>query len=300
MTAWTVNDIFKMAGFEDELGATNSSRAWHPVFEGGQFGTAEDRRMVPVDAMGWPTSMTLSDGRTADELWSRISDAARDVLPEQTFRTWLSSAEAVTLSDDGTLVVGAPTKFAVEWIEDKYGSLLAELARRPGAAHGAEARHRELVEEERRLARHLEENRVLREGLVSGLLGAAVVAVWFLVLDGLLRQPLFTPGALGSLLFHGVASPEQVRVTAATVWGYTVFHIAAFLLFGMVVAAPPCLGRLLSSLSRAGSTATLVYGNRSTASNASKPSRKVASSDEHQPVNAAGTNASSRRASASG
>ncbi len=65
---------------------------------------------------------------TADELWSRISDAARDVLPEQTFRTWLSSAEAVTLSDDGTLVVGAPTKFAVEWIEDKYGSLLAELA----------------------------------------------------------------------------------------------------------------------------------------------------------------------------
>ncbi|MDP2497146.1 MAG: chromosomal replication initiator protein DnaA [Candidatus Palauibacterales bacterium] len=66
---------------------------------------------------------------TADELWSRISDAARDVLPEQTFRTWLSSAEAVTLADDGgTLVVGAPTKFAVEWIEDKYGSLLAELA----------------------------------------------------------------------------------------------------------------------------------------------------------------------------
>ncbi|MFB6240121.1 MAG: DnaA N-terminal domain-containing protein, partial [Gemmatimonadota bacterium] len=66
---------------------------------------------------------------TADELWSRISDAARDVLPEQTYRTWLSSAEAITLSDDdGTLVVGAPTKFAVEWIEDKYGSLLSELA----------------------------------------------------------------------------------------------------------------------------------------------------------------------------
>lgn len=87
------------------------------------------------------------------------------------------------------------------------------------------------------LARHLDENRVLREGLVSGLLGAAVVAVWFLVLDGLLRQPLFTPAALGSLLFHGVASPEQVRLTSATVWGYTVVHVAAFLLFGMVVSA---------------------------------------------------------------
>lgn len=87
------------------------------------------------------------------------------------------------------------------------------------------------------LARHLEEHRVLREGLVSGLLGAAVVALWFLVLDGFVRQPLFTPGALGSLLFHGAASPEQVRVTTATIWGYTVVHVAAFLLFGMVVSA---------------------------------------------------------------
>lgn len=87
------------------------------------------------------------------------------------------------------------------------------------------------------LARHLDENRVLREGLVSGLLGAAVVAVWFLLLDGVMRQPLFTPAALGSLLFHGVADPENVRLTAATVGGYTVVHVAAFLLFGMVVSA---------------------------------------------------------------
>ncbi|HKK26648.1 MAG TPA: chromosomal replication initiator protein DnaA [Gemmatimonadota bacterium] len=66
---------------------------------------------------------------TAQEVWARITDAARDVLPEQTFRTWLSATEAVTLSDE-TLVVGAPTRFAVEWIEDKYGPLLADLAER--------------------------------------------------------------------------------------------------------------------------------------------------------------------------
>jgi chromosomal replication initiator protein len=66
---------------------------------------------------------------TADEVWSRITDAARDVLPEQTFRTWLSSTRALNLSDD-TLVVEAPTKFAVEWIEDKYGELLRDLADR--------------------------------------------------------------------------------------------------------------------------------------------------------------------------
>jgi len=66
---------------------------------------------------------------TASEVWSAISEAAREVLPEQTFRTWLSSTEALALSDD-TLIIGAPTRFAVEWIEDKYGSLIRELAGR--------------------------------------------------------------------------------------------------------------------------------------------------------------------------
>jgi len=66
---------------------------------------------------------------TATEVWSSIITAARDVLPEQTFRTWLASTEAVGLSDD-TLVVAAPTRFAVEWIEDKYGDLLRDLASR--------------------------------------------------------------------------------------------------------------------------------------------------------------------------
>lgn len=66
---------------------------------------------------------------TAAEAWSSITSAAREVLPEQTFRTWLTSTEAVALSDD-TLIVAAPTRFAVEWIEDKYGDLLRDLARR--------------------------------------------------------------------------------------------------------------------------------------------------------------------------
>jgi chromosomal replication initiator protein len=66
---------------------------------------------------------------TAAEVWSSIIDAARELLPEQTFRTWLASTEAVALSDD-TLVVAAPTRFAVEWIEDKYGGLLRDLAGR--------------------------------------------------------------------------------------------------------------------------------------------------------------------------
>lgn len=86
-------------------------------------------------------------------------------------------------------------------------------------------------------ARHLEEHGVLREGLVSGLIGAAVVAVWFLLLDGLFREAFFTPAALGSVLFHGATSSEAVRTAPSIVLGYTVIHVAAFFLFGMVVAA---------------------------------------------------------------
>ncbi len=66
---------------------------------------------------------------TAEEVWSRIAEDARSVLPEQTFHTWLSSAEAVSLSDE-VLIVGARTRFAAEWIEDKYGTLLHEIAER--------------------------------------------------------------------------------------------------------------------------------------------------------------------------
>ena len=66
---------------------------------------------------------------TASEVWTKIRVSAQSVLPEQTYRTWLASTEAVSLSDD-TLVVSAPTKFAVEWVEDKYGQLLRDIAER--------------------------------------------------------------------------------------------------------------------------------------------------------------------------
>lgn len=77
---------------------------------------------------------------------------------------------------------------------------------------------------------------VIREGLVAGLLGAVAVAGWFLVVDLVAREPLWTPGALGSALFQGAAGPEEVRVTVTTVLGYTALHVGGFLLAGMVAA----------------------------------------------------------------
>jgi len=65
---------------------------------------------------------------TAQEAWSRILEGARGKLPEHSYRTWLAPTMAVALSTD-LLVVGAPSDFAVEWIEDKYGGLLSAVAR---------------------------------------------------------------------------------------------------------------------------------------------------------------------------
>jgi chromosomal replication initiator protein len=64
---------------------------------------------------------------TAEEAWSKILESARATLPEQTCRTWLDPTKALALSSD-QLVVGAPSDFAVEWIEGKFGELLTSLA----------------------------------------------------------------------------------------------------------------------------------------------------------------------------
>jgi len=77
----------------------------------------------------------------------------------------------------------------------------------------------------------------LREGIFAGLIGAAVVAGWFLVLDMVVGRLLFTPAALGSALFLGAENPAAVQVTAATVLGYTVIHVGAFVIAGVVFAA---------------------------------------------------------------
>jgi chromosomal replication initiator protein len=66
---------------------------------------------------------------TAAEAWSRILERARPLLPEHTFRIWLEHTEPLALSHD-QLAIAAGSDFAAEWIEDKYGDLLGDVAER--------------------------------------------------------------------------------------------------------------------------------------------------------------------------
>ena len=83
----------------------------------------------------------------------------------------------------------------------------------------------------------LGQNRVFKEGLVAGLVGAWTIALWFFMVDMGRGQPFFTPGALGSALFLGSTDPTSVSVSIATVAGYTIFHLGTFFALGFVAAA---------------------------------------------------------------
>jgi hypothetical protein len=79
--------------------------------------------------------------------------------------------------------------------------------------------------------------RVLREGALVGLAGAAVVAVWFLVLDAVVGEPLRTPSALGGLVFAGETNAATMPVRSSWVIGYTGIHLAIGLVLGIVLAS---------------------------------------------------------------
>jgi hypothetical protein len=74
-----------------------------------------------------------------------------------------------------------------------------------------------------------------REGLIAGIIGATVVAVWFLLVDTIAGHPLYTPKLLGAGLFSILGDTTRDSA-AAHIIGYTVFHYLAFILGGTVVS----------------------------------------------------------------
>lgn len=75
----------------------------------------------------------------------------------------------------------------------------------------------------------------LREGVTVGLIGAAIVMLWFFIVDLAAGALLRTPALLGAALFDGVRA-EAVTPTARLVVGYTAVHLAGFVALGLGVA----------------------------------------------------------------
>ncbi|MFQ5458370.1 MAG: hypothetical protein ACE5FC_07965 [Myxococcota bacterium] len=77
---------------------------------------------------------------------------------------------------------------------------------------------------------------IVEHGVLAGLLGATVVALWFLLFDSLLREPFFTPSLIGSVLFLGMDVEAITTVNTTMVFAYSGLHGALFLIAGTVIA----------------------------------------------------------------
>lgn len=79
--------------------------------------------------------------------------------------------------------------------------------------------------------------RLVWEGLITGLIGAVAVAIWFLIVDTIEGRPLYTPAVLGSAATLGLRDPSVVVISMQSVGAYTAFHFLAFFAVGIVAAA---------------------------------------------------------------
>lgn len=77
------------------------------------------------------------------------------------------------------------------------------------------------------------------EGIIAGTIGAATIAVWFLVLDTINGQPFYTPTVLGTALFgrgREVASLEGLEISWEMILMYTWVHTLVFAAVGGIVS----------------------------------------------------------------
>jgi hypothetical protein len=130
----------------------------------------------------------------------------------------------------GVVVTGVNVVTALGWPAVLVGNLLAgiavigvlQLTAAPGTPSWRES---------------FRLSRLAQEGVVAGLVGATMVASWFLVIDALQGRLFFTPAALGSILLLGVQDPAAVEVGAGIVAAYTALHFTAFIALGLLASA---------------------------------------------------------------
>jgi hypothetical protein len=80
-------------------------------------------------------------------------------------------------------------------------------------------------------------------GVVAGAIGASAIAIFFLIVDSIAGRALWTPHALGSIVFRGVVPGPGDPIEPLLVLGYTGVHGAVFIAFGYLAAFERLIGR---------------------------------------------------------
>ena len=75
--------------------------------------------------------------------------------------------------------------------------------------------------------------RIIIDGAIAGLIGAVVVAVWFLIFDLIRGHALETPALLAATILHGSHSHEVHHGLALLALEYSLLHFGAFITFGI-------------------------------------------------------------------
>lgn len=84
-----------------------------------------------------------------------------------------------------------------------------------------------------------EVSKLYQEGVVAGVIGAATIALWFLIVDAMNGRPLYTPTVLGTALFKGgvgLASAESLAVNVEMVLMFTWMHGLVFIILGGIAS----------------------------------------------------------------
>jgi len=82
-------------------------------------------------------------------------------------------------------------------------------------------------------------DRLYQEGVIAGLLGAATIAILFLILDTLRGQPLSTPSLLGIALFRRAeltVPAGNLPISGEMAFAYTWIHGLVFVVIGVIAS----------------------------------------------------------------
>jgi len=77
------------------------------------------------------------------------------------------------------------------------------------------------------------------DGMVAGVVGGLVIALWFLLIDTWSGRPFYTPTLLGTALFQGASAPldpDAIRPSLEVVLPFTWLHLLVFATIGVLAS----------------------------------------------------------------